>query len=95
MAVSESTDADAPSPTAPPGLHEAADENRECGNCTYFRSSGNVCTKFPPLCVSDEWLCGAWKAGGKDTDEEPPASKASTVRGAQKEALARLRAGRG
>lgn len=93
MAVSEATDTDAPTPPAPPGLHEAADENRECGNCVYFRSSGNVCTKFPPLCVSDEWLCGAWKAGGKDTDEELTArSGARTVRGAQKEALARINA---
>ena len=94
MAVSEATDVDAPSAPAPPGLHEATDENRECGNCTYFRSSG-TCTKFPPLVVSDEWLCGAWKAGGKDIEDESPSAKPSgaparTVRQAQRGALARI-----
>jgi hypothetical protein len=87
MAISEASDTDAATPPAPPGLHEAADENRECGNCVYYRSSG-ACAKFPPLVVSDEWLCGAWKAGGKDTDEGPPAH---TVRQAGRNALVRLR----
>jgi len=88
MAVSEATDTDT-TPAAPPGLHAAESEDRECGNCTYYRSDGNACTKFPPLCVSDEWLCGAWKAGGKDTDEQqgPPAR---TVREAQRSSLARI-----
>jgi hypothetical protein len=88
MAASE-PDTDT-TPAAPPGLHAAESEDRECGNCVFYRSGGNVCTKFPPLCVSDEWLCGAWKAGGKDTDELAPSS-AKTVRGVQRDLLARLR----
>jgi hypothetical protein len=87
MATSEATDTDT-TPDAPPGLHAAESEDRECGNCVYYRSSDDACTKFPPLHVSDEWLCGAWKAGGKDTDEVA----AKTVRGTEREVLARLRA---
>jgi hypothetical protein len=76
-------------PTAPPGLHAAADESRECGNCTFYRSSG-ACTKFPPLSVSDEWLCGAWKAGGRDVADVLPV--AHSIREAQKVAIAHARA---
>lgn len=90
MATPEATDTDA-TPPAPPGLHAAASEDRECGNCTFYRSSDSACTKFPPLCVSDEWLCGAWKAGGKDV---VPETSARTVRGAQRDVLTRLRARR-
>jgi hypothetical protein len=90
MATTEATDGET-SPTAPPGLHAAASEDRECGNCVYYRSNGD-CREFPPLRVSDEWLCGAWKAGGKDTDDSVPPAK--TVRDAQRQSLARIRAAR-
>ena len=90
MAVSESTDTDS-TPAAPPGLHAAESGSRECGNCTYYRSGDDACTKFPPLHVSDDWLCGAWKAGGRDADEAQPVA-ARTVRGTEREVLARLRA---
>jgi hypothetical protein len=74
--------------TPPPNLRTASEEDKECGNCVFY---DNVhCTKFPPLCVDDEWVCDAWKAGGKDTDEEP-ASSAHSVRQAGKQALANLR----
>jgi hypothetical protein len=84
---SEASDTDAATAPAPPNLRAAADESKECGNCVFY---DNVhCTKFPPLCVSDEWVCDAWKAGGKDTDEGPPAHN---VRQAGRNALTRLRA---
>ena len=86
MAVPESTDTDV-TPAPPPSLRAATEENRECGNCVYFDTTH--CTKFPPLCVSDEWVCDAWKAGGKDTDDGPPAH---TVRQAGRGALARINA---
>jgi len=87
MAASE-PDSDT-TPDAPPGLHAAASEDRECGNCVYYRSGDDACTKFPPLHVDQDWLCGAWKAGGKDTDENQPPAR--TVREAQRNTLARLR----
>jgi hypothetical protein len=74
-------------PAPPPNLRTAPDEDKECGNCVYY---DNVhCTRFPPLCVDDEWLCDAWKAGGKDTEPGEPTG-AKTVRDAGKETLARL-----
>jgi len=96
MAASEATDSDTTS-AAPPGLHAAESEDRECGNCTFYRSSDNACTKFPPLCVSDDWLCGAWKAGGKDTDDATPnggrASMPTTsIHQATRQVMAALRA---
>jgi hypothetical protein len=92
MAESEATDSDTGGP-APPGLHEAADESRECGNCTYYRSSGNECTKFPPLCVSPDWLCGAWKASGRDTgtDDRMRQPPTSPIRTATRQQFANLR----
>lgn len=88
MAVPDTDTETAPAP--PPSLRASAQEDKECGNCAFY---DNVhCTKFPPLCVSDEWLCDAWKAGGKDTDEASPSSPARTVRQAGKGALARINA---
>lgn len=85
MAVPDTDATTAPAP--PPNLRASTEESRECGNCTFY---DNVhCTKFSPLCVDDEWVCDAWKAGGKDTDNQPPAH---TVRQAGKGALARLSA---
>jgi hypothetical protein len=87
MAQSEATDTDT-TPAAPPNLRAAASEDRECGNCTYYDHTH--CTKFPPLCVSDEWLCDAWKPSGRDVVPENP----KTVRAAGKTALARAREAR-
>jgi hypothetical protein len=79
----------AAAPAPPPNLRMSEQEAKECGSCIFY---DNVhCSKFPPLCVDDEWLCDAWKAGGKDTDVDqgPPPR---TVREAQRQSLARLRA---
>jgi hypothetical protein len=86
MAAADTDAETAPAP--PPNLRASAQEDKECGNCTFYDHTH--CTKFPPLCVSDEWVCDAWKAGGKDTDN-PPGPPAHTVRQAQKGALANLR----
>jgi hypothetical protein len=87
--AAEAADTDV-SPAAPPNLRAAEDESKECGNCVYFDRTH--CTKFPPLCVSDEWVCDAWRAGGKDTDEGPAPPAAKTIRDAQRIALAHARA---
>jgi hypothetical protein len=68
----------------------SSQEDRECGDCVFYN---NVhCSKFPPLCVDDDWVCDAWRAGGKDTDEPPAPPAARTIRDAQKVALAHARA---
>jgi hypothetical protein len=68
----------------------SSDEAKECGSCVYFDHTH--CTKFPPLCVNDEWVCDAWRAGGKDTDDQPAPPAAHTIREAQRISLAHARA---
>jgi hypothetical protein len=81
----------ATAPAPPPNLRMSAQEDRECGNCVHY--DNGHCKKFAPLCVDDEWVCDAWKAGGRDTEPgEAPASSAKTVRQAGKDALALARA---
>jgi hypothetical protein len=77
-------------PPPPPNLRTASEEDRECSNCVYY---DNVhCTKFSPLCVDDEWVCDAWRAGGKDTDDQPVRTAAHTIREAHRVALTHARA---
>jgi hypothetical protein len=80
----------------PPNLRSSGeDESKECGNCAYYDRTH--CTEFPPLCVDGDWLCDAWKAGSRGDvapDAEDRTQAAKTLRGAQRNALAALRAAR-
>ena len=85
--------ADSPSaPKPPPNLRVAADESRECDNCTFY--ARGKCVKYSNLPVDGEWLCDSWEKGSQtdsDTDDSkavPVAEQARTTR----EAGVRVRA---
>jgi hypothetical protein len=77
-------------PKPPPNLRVSDDENKECGNCSYYKS-GRCTLPVPPynnLPVVDEWVCDEWKAGGSD----PDAFQGKNLGEAEQEALVRVRA---
>ena len=77
-------------PKPPPNLRMSGGEAKECGDCLHY-ASGH-CKKFPPLCVSDEWVCDAWEknpAGDADADEDAEPQENET--GSMSEAKVRVR----
>jgi hypothetical protein len=89
MADAEDTPGEA-TPSPPPNLRVATDENRECDTCTHF--SRGKCTKYNNLPVDDEWICDSWVKGSQqDTDTDQPFTGKS-LKEANTEALVRVRA---